>query len=210
MRPVSLETLAAFWVVSFLMLITPGIDWTYAIAAGLRHQSVLPAVSGLVSGHLLVVLVVATLGGLVAKVPVALTLLTVIGATYFIWVGVQTLRHPATPVTGYTTVSSSPPQQFLKGFGVSGLNAKLYLVMLALLPQFTHPALRTPVAVQLVVLGLIHVVNCAVIYGGVGVAAKRVLQTRPTAAKTVTLVSGVVMATVGVVLLVEQVLHVRK
>lgn len=205
----SVETIAAFWVVSFLMLITPGIDWTYAIAAGLRHQSVLPAVSGLVSGHLLVVVVVATLGGLVAKVPAALTVLTNIGATYFIWVGVMTLRHPAGPISGDMAVSISPQQQFLKGFGVSGLNAKLYLVMLALLPQFTNPALRTPVAVQLMVLGLIHVTNCAAIYGSVAVAAKRLLHTRPMAAKVVTLISGVVMVVVGVILLVEQVMHFR-
>ncbi|MEZ4562223.1 MAG: LysE family translocator [Thermomicrobiales bacterium] len=204
----SVETIAAFRVVSFLMLITPGIDWTYAIAAGLRHQSVPPAVSGLVSGHLLVVAAVATLGGLVAKVPAALAVLTVIGATYFIWVGVMTLRHPAAPISGDMAVSTSPRQQFLKGFGVSGLNVKLYLVMLALLPQFTNPSPRTPVAVQLSVLGLIHVANCAVIYGGVAVAAKRVLQARPAAARAATLISGVVLVAVGAVLLVEQVMHI--
>ncbi|MFN8663165.1 MAG: LysE family transporter [Thermomicrobiales bacterium] len=203
----SVETIAAFWVVSFLMLITPGIDWTYAIAAGLRHQSVLPAVSGLVSGHLLVVLAVATLGGLVAKVPAALAILAVIGATYFIWVGVMTLRHPAAPISGDMTVSISRRQQFLRFRGKWPEREKLYLVMLALLPQFTNPALRTPVAVQLMILGVIHVTNCAVIYGSVGVAAKRVLQTRPTAATVVALVSGVVMVVVGVILLVEQVMH---
>jgi hypothetical protein len=37
-------TVAAFWAVSFLLVITPGADWAYAIAAGLRHSAVLPAV----------------------------------------------------------------------------------------------------------------------------------------------------------------------
>ena len=27
---------AAFWAVSFLLVLTPGADWAYAIAAGLR------------------------------------------------------------------------------------------------------------------------------------------------------------------------------
>ena len=45
-------TVAAFWAVSFLFVITPGADWAYAIAAGLRHRVVLPAVGGLVVGHL--------------------------------------------------------------------------------------------------------------------------------------------------------------
>jgi threonine/homoserine/homoserine lactone efflux protein len=39
-------TVAAFWAVSFLFVVTPGADWAYAIAAGLRHRVVLPAVGG--------------------------------------------------------------------------------------------------------------------------------------------------------------------
>lgn len=103
--------------------------------------------------------------------------------------------------------STSPRQQGLKGLGVSGLNAKLYLVMLALLPQFTNPALRWPIAAQLVALGLIHVPNCAAIYTSVDKAARRVLRARPTATKMVTLISGGVMVSVGAILLVEQVMH---
>jgi hypothetical protein len=43
-------TMAAFWAVSFLFVITPGADWAYVIAAGLRHRVVLPAVGGLLVG----------------------------------------------------------------------------------------------------------------------------------------------------------------
>ena len=39
-------TLAAFWAVSFLLVLVPGADWAYLIAAGLRDRSVLPAVAG--------------------------------------------------------------------------------------------------------------------------------------------------------------------
>jgi threonine/homoserine/homoserine lactone efflux protein len=38
--------LAAFWAMSFLLVLVPGADWAYAIAAGLRDQSVLPAWPG--------------------------------------------------------------------------------------------------------------------------------------------------------------------
>ena len=34
---------------SFLLVLVPGADWAYAIAAGLREQSVLPAVTGLLT-----------------------------------------------------------------------------------------------------------------------------------------------------------------
>ncbi|MEU7747462.1 hypothetical protein [Nonomuraea sp. NPDC049158] len=38
--------------VSSAFVVTPGADWAYAIAAGLRHRTVLPAVGGLLIGHL--------------------------------------------------------------------------------------------------------------------------------------------------------------
>jgi len=44
-------TLAAFWALSFLLVLVPGADWAYAIAAGLRDRSVLPAVAGLLAGY---------------------------------------------------------------------------------------------------------------------------------------------------------------
>lgn len=43
-------TVAAFWAVSFLFVLTPGADWAYAIAAGLRHRTVVPAVGGCCRG----------------------------------------------------------------------------------------------------------------------------------------------------------------
>ncbi|WP_433665604.1 hypothetical protein ACQPW1_12305 [Nocardia sp. CA-128927] len=55
-------------------------------------------------------------------------------------------------------------------------------------------------------LGLIHTLSCAAIYLCVGVLARTVLRARPTAARIVTRVSGVVMIIIGVLLLVERLL----
>ncbi len=55
----SLSLLAAFWAVSFLFVITPGVDWAYMISAGLRERVVIPAAAGLLAGHLAATLVVA-------------------------------------------------------------------------------------------------------------------------------------------------------
>jgi hypothetical protein len=33
-------TIAAFWGVSMLFVLTPGADWAYAIPSGLRHRNV--------------------------------------------------------------------------------------------------------------------------------------------------------------------------
>ena len=35
-----ISTVAAFWAVSLLFVITPGADWAYAINAGLRQRTV--------------------------------------------------------------------------------------------------------------------------------------------------------------------------
>jgi threonine/homoserine/homoserine lactone efflux protein len=89
-------TVAAFWAVSFLLVITPGADWAYAIAAGLRHRLVFPAVGGLLAGHLAATAVVAAgVGALMARSPLVLTMLTAVGAAYLVWLGIGMLAHPA-------------------------------------------------------------------------------------------------------------------
>lgn len=91
--------------------------------------------------------------------------------------------------------------------GISGLNPKMFLLFLALLPRFTRPDAPWPVAAQIAVLGLVHVASCAVVYTGVGAGARRLLRTRPTAARTVTRISGAVVVAIGVLLLVERMIH---
>lgn len=46
--------------------------------------------------------------------------------------------------------------------------------------------------------------NCAVVYAGVGMGARLLLRTRPAAARAVTRVSGAAMVVIGVALLAEQ------
>ena len=198
-------TVAAFWAVSFLFVITPGADWAYAIAAGLRHRVMVPAVGGLLVGHLTATAVVAAgVGALVARSPLILTVLTAVGAAYLVWLGIGMLAHPATPQAHAEEQSGSWLRQVAKGAGVSGLNPKVFLLFLALLPQFTDPGAAWPIAAQILVLGLIHVASCAVVYTGVGTAARRVLRAQPTAACAVSRFSGTAMIVIGVVLLAEQ------
>ena len=203
-----LGSIAAFWAVSFLFVLTPGADWAYAISAGLRHRTVIPAVVGLLTGHLLATAVVAAgVGAVAASSPIVLTVLTVVGSAYLIWLGSGMFRSPSLPEAGAAYVEGSWARQLLKGAGISGLNPKVFLLFLALLPQFTSPDNSWPVAGQIVALGLVHVASCAVIYTGVGASARVVLRTRPTAARAVTRVSGAAMMVIGVFLLLEQLIH---
>lgn len=204
----TLSILAAFWAVSFLFIITPGADWAYAISAGIRGRRVAPAVAGLLSGHVLATLVVAAgVGALLARSPLIMSLLTLGGALYLLWLGISMIRQPSTPEAGQMQVADSWFRWAWKGTCVSGMNPKVFLLFLALLPQFTDPLSAWPIPAQIIALGSLHAVSCAVVYLLVGFSAQAVLQTRPGAAKKVSRVSGTVMILIALGLLAEQVLR---
>lgn len=198
-------TLAAFLAVDLLLVFTPGADWAYAISAGLRERSVVPAVTGLIAGHAAYALVaVAGLTVIVASSPAALTALTVAGAGYLLWLGRGVLRQPATPATAGASTDASRVRVMLKGAGISGLNPKALLLYFALFPQFIDTAGGWPVAAQTGLLSMLHLTACAVVYLAVGVLARTVLKTRPSAARVVTRISGAMMIAIGAFLLVER------
>ncbi|MET8968164.1 LysE family translocator [Streptomyces hydrogenans] len=199
-------TLAAFLAVDLLLVLTPGADWAYAISAGLRGRTVVPAVAGLVAGYAgYTLLAVAGLVVVVAGSPAVLTALTAAGAAYLVWLGVDVLRRPAVPAAaGGAVMDTSRARVALRGMGTSGLNPKALLLYFSLFPQFVDPATGWPVAAQTGLLGTLHMAACAVVYLGVAVLARTVLSTRPTAARAVTRASGVLMIAIGALLLAER------
>ncbi|WP_247255566.1 LysE family translocator [Pseudomonas moorei] len=201
----TLSVFVAFWAVSILFVITPGADWAYAISAGLKGRVVIPAVGGLLSGHLIATMIVAGgVGTLVANHPTTLTVLTVAGAGYLLWLGLNMLAHPAAPHSDEVQTSGSWTRWAIKGLCVSGLNPKVFLLFLALLPQFTDATAAWPVPMQMIALGLIHTVSCGVIYLLVGFGSQVVLRARPSAAQFVSRFSGAAMIIIAVILLSEQ------
>ncbi|PCE24764.1 lysine transporter LysE [Burkholderia ubonensis subsp. mesacidophila] len=185
----------------------PGADWAYAISAGLRGSVVAPAVGGMLLGYLAITLVVAAgVGTLVTSVPAFLSVLTVVGGAYLLWLGVRTLLHPSSELSvGQEQVQNSRLGWSFKGFAISGLNPKAILLFVALLPQFTRRDAGWSVSAQIVALGLLHMINCAAVYSVVGLGSKAVLSTRPKAARMVSQLSGAAMVVVAVILFGEQV-----
>jgi threonine/homoserine/homoserine lactone efflux protein len=201
---VAISLVMAFWAVSFLFVITPGVDWAYAISAGLRGR-VLPAVAGMLSGHCVATLIVAAgVGGVLVKIPYALLTLTLMGAAYLLWLGFNMLLKPSLPAQGKSHDDSGWMAWAIKGLCVSGLNPKVLLLFLALLPQFTDVSAAWPVWAQIVALGLIHGFSCGVVYLAVGYGAGEVLASRPAAAINVSRISGASMIVIAVVLAAER------
>lgn len=206
----SVELLMAFWSVSFLLVMTPGMDWAYIISAGSCGRGVVPAVGGLLSGHLLAaLLVVAGAGALVSRYPLSLTGLTLAGAGYLLWLGISMVRHSfvvSTPLPPQADSLSSGSWQYwmVRGACVSGMNPKVFLLFLALLPQFTDPHSNWSLPEQMLTLSGLHLLSCGIVYLAVGYGAKQLLRTRPQASSWLMRCSGIAMVIIGSGLLIEQ------
>jgi threonine/homoserine/homoserine lactone efflux protein len=199
---------AQFWAIAVLLALTPGADWAYIMGAGVRAKSAAPSILGMLTAYALVIAAVALgVGTLVTQFPVVLTVLTVGGGAYLIWLGITALLKRSEPVGPHgEPIAGSATSQFLRGAGVSGINPKGLLLLLALLPQFTSPT-GMPPAAQMLVLGAIHLADIAVIYTGVALLARRLLRSRPRALAIVGKLSGAMMVLIGVSLLVERFLQ---
>jgi threonine/homoserine/homoserine lactone efflux protein len=196
-----IESILAFWGVAALLIVVPGVDWAFAISAGLRRQ-VLPAAAGIVLGYLAMTSVVAAgLGALIASAPGALTALTIVGSLYLIWLGIGTVRKPGALTT--TDTSTDRRGTLVKGITVSGLNPKGLLVFVTILPRFTDPHGNWPESAQLACLGLAFVMTCALVYPCIGLATHLLLRARPVLAVLVSRLSGTAMIVVGLILLIE-------
>jgi len=185
--------IASFWLVSFLLIITPGADWAYTISAGINGRRVIPAVAGLMSGHLLATLIViAGIGVLIANHPLALSTLTLLGAGYLLWLGIGILRHPSAPSAAEGRTDSWQGWA-IKGLCISGLNPKVFLLFLALLPQFTDPQGSWSVTQQMLILSSLHLLTCTLVYLVVGYCSRAILTTRPHVAYLISMLSGSIM-----------------
>jgi threonine/homoserine/homoserine lactone efflux protein len=208
---VNLQLFLAFVAVSTALACTPGVDWAYSITAGLGRRSFVPAVAGLCSGYVLhTVLMVAGLAALLAGMPGVLGWLTVAGAAYLLWLGTATIRSwRGASFTAAPAVENPGQNQlrtFLQGMGTSGINPKGLLFYVALVPQFVSAEAPLPVPVQSGLLGLTFVLLAAIVYTCVALLSRKLLQSRPGAARTVTLASGIIMVGLGAALLSEQLL----
>ena len=227
--------LFAFWGLVFLLIAVPGPDWAYTLASGLRDRSVYPAVAGLLIGYLILTATVAAgLGVLVADSSVVLTIITIVGAGYLVYLGVGLLAKPnpgieigdenqlhemdvarkAAKATADTDIAVAVLEtrartRVLRGIGVSALNPKGLLIFVAMLPQFTDADSAWPISVQMGLLGLIFAVTCAVFYTILGLTTRGILRARPAVSRVVSGASGVVMIIFGVFLLAERLVSLR-
>ena len=100
--------------------------------------------------------------------------------------------------TNYATDSSvqSDATWIRKGFLISGLNPKVMLLFVALLPQFIAPSGFSP-KIQLFILGMIHFIGCTIVYFLVSIFARSILSKSPGTAKRFSRISASILMLLG-------------
>lgn len=201
----SVSILMAFWAVSISLIMAPGADWAYAISAGLRERALVPAVVGMLCGYLVITLVFAAgVGALVASIPAVLSVLTVLGAGYLLWLGINIIRCPFQSIAVNNHTSNTGLGWGVRGLIISSMNPDALVLFLILLPQFTNSESAWSISMQITAMGFVQIFNCAVIYFLVGFASKIVLATRPYIAHRVSQFSGAAMIIIALLLIADQ------
>ncbi|MEU7895608.1 LysE family translocator [Nonomuraea sp. NPDC049152] len=193
----NVTTLLLFLGVDLLLILTPGPDWLYVAARGLGQgrRAGLTAVAGICSGYAVHTLLAAVgLAAALRAVPGALPLVRYAGAAYLVVLAVRTLLTLRRPGGAVAALEPEPGRAVLRQSMLTALlNPKGLLLYLSLMPQFIVPGGSVPMGVQLAVLGMLHVLGCALIYGLLALAAARAGQAltgTPKAARRLTAVSG--------------------
>ncbi len=156
----SLDTWIVFFVSYLVITLAPGPNVLYVIQNAIRHgykEALLSICANLTCQLIIVILVAAGAGALLAQSPVLFLVLKVIGGVYLIYLGISGLLEKN---KGGSDQALPEPTRFIskksilfkKGFLVSASNPKTVIFLSAFLPQFLSK--DSPVAYQFVVMFL--------------------------------------------------------
>lgn len=154
------STLTLFFVAALVLLVTPGPAVLYIVARSIDQGRMAGIAStlGVGVGTLFHVAAAALgLSALLLSSALAFNIVKYLGAAYLIYLGIQKLlvREEVQPVQ--VLAHKHTAQIFYQGIVVNLLNPKTALFFFAFLPQFVD-ASQGPVALQVLILGLIFVV----------------------------------------------------
>ncbi|MFD6156297.1 LysE family translocator [Nocardia sp. NPDC060256] len=206
--PVDHNLLLAFVATTFLAMIIPGPDMFFVLGCGMRGgaRAGLLATAGVATSEAIHVAVAAAgLAALFAAVPVAFTVVRVLGAAYLIYLGVQALRRRSGLPVEDEAVGVSGRKAYLSGLLTNLLNPKMVTFTIAFLPQFIDPSLGR-IWLQFVILGAIMIVFEFLVDGAVGVLAGRIggwLRRRHAARRRIEVATGGIFIGLGVRLAVQ-------
>ncbi len=203
--PVDPHLLVLFLITASVAMVAPGPDMLFILGCGMRGgpRAGLLATAGVATSEAVHVgLAAAGLTALFAAVPVAFTVVRLLGAAYLVYLGVKAIRSRATFEAG----PISDRRAYLRGLLTNLLNPKMVTFTIAFLPQFVAPRLGQ-VWLQFAVLGALVIALEFLVDGTVGVLAGRIggwLRRRAAARRGVDVATGGLFIGLGVRLAVQR------
>ncbi|GAB3985372.1 LysE family translocator [Actinoallomurus acanthiterrae] len=209
--PINEHLLALFALTTIVAMVVPGPDMLFVLGCGMRGgpRVGLLATAGVATSEAVHVAVAAAgLAALFTAVPIAFTVVRIVGAVYLIYLGVRTIRHRGDDASDVPSVAGgmSGRRAYLNGLATNLLNPKMVTFTIAFLPQFVDPRVG-PVWAQFAILGAILIAFEFVVDGTVGLLAGRIgrwLRRRRTARRRLDVAVGGVFIGLGVRLAVER------
>ena len=190
-------TLATFAAAALILYLTPGADMMFTLASGIAGgpKAGMAAACGISCGVLVhAVAAAAGIASLLAAHPDAYHALRWAGAAYLAYLAWASWTAPAEVAAGRGT--RRVRAAFTRGFLTNILNPKVALFVLALLPQFTDPAIG-PVWHQILILGGLLALGGVVTDGAYGLAAGALANRLRTLGRTMNRVSAVVFGSLA-------------
>ena len=201
------SNLIAFVGVAIAVAIVPGPDMalvarnTLLGGRGVGAATVLGIVGGLLGWS---VAAVAGIAAILAASATAFAVLKIVGAAYLIYLGISTLRagrddHAEGPARGELTLRAAARQGLLS----AGLNPKLGVFFLTLLPQFVVPGAPAARSLELALLFAAIGASWLLVYTYLIGSVGHVLS-RPGPRRAVQWVTGTVLVALGVRVALER------
>jgi threonine/homoserine/homoserine lactone efflux protein len=161
--------------VVFGVIVLPGLDMAFVLASSVAggRRAGLAAVAGIMAGGVCHMAMGALGVAIVLRLwPALFNALLLAGAGYVAWIGWSLLRTRAGTGMQLGTAQRSAATTFLRAMLTSLMNPKAYVFMLAVVPQFIHPA-AGPVWLQAVALSAITAAIQAGVYGTLALVSGR-------------------------------------
>jgi threonine/homoserine/homoserine lactone efflux protein len=200
-----LDSLLAFAVAAFVLIVIPGPSVLFVVSRGvaLGRRAALLSVLGNESGLLVHVAAVALgLGAIVERSVVVFTVLKLAGAVYLVYLGVKAVRQRGS-LRGVLDVAAIPKRSrrlYGEGVLVGVGNPKVIVFLAAILPQFVDRD-GPPAGLQMLVLGGLFVLIalvCDSVWALAAGSARNALAGSPRRMERMGAAGGLVMIGLGV------------
>jgi threonine/homoserine/homoserine lactone efflux protein len=191
-----------FLAASAALTLAPGPDNLQVLARGISQGRAagVSAALGFAAGCLFhTALAVLGIAAAIRASPLAFDAIRIAGGLYLIWVGIQALRARGAFSLAKDETTARKWVIFRQSVLGNIMNPKVTLFFLVFLPQFVDPKAQTEI--QMAVLGIVFMLQTAVIFGAIGLCAGTIgqwLHRRPSASIWLNRLAGIVFILIGV------------